>query len=56
MILQKIINYIKSFFNRNKRKYNKKKLTLSKLDQTSFKKRRKNIVIKNINLEKLKIF
>lgn len=63
MTLQKIINYIKkllknkekSHYNRRK-KNNTKSLILNKLKQTSFIKKRKTIVIKNINLDKLKIF
>ena len=54
--MQNIIKYIKSFSKRKKRKLNKRKLTLSKLNKTSFTKKRKKIVIKNINFEQLKIF
>lgn len=62
MDLQKVINNIKHFFNKNtsflshsKRKNNRNRLILSKIEQTSFIKKRNSYVIKNINLDVFKI-
>lgn len=55
MDLQKIIKYFKNTYKRKKQN-RKGILTLSKFKKTSCIKKRKSIKIKNINLEKLKIF
>lgn len=56
MNIKKIKNKINNFFNKTEKKSSNSKLVLNNIDRTPFTKKRRTFVIKNDQIEKLKIF